>query len=457
MSAFVRSVRLATFAVCTVALAACTSPEPGGPAPADARAGDPDSGMLAQPDAMMRDAGLDAAPPAMLDAGPPDAGPLGPLPDPGFGEGGVVALNGGVTDAWRASACSVGGDGAIVVAGTNGSGRALFVRLREDGALDAAFGDRGAVERAYGSGQAVALEVRSMGDGRVVARTSTDDADHRIVRLTSSGAADTSFDGDGVVVPQIFGVVIEPRALAVAADGRVTVAGRVWESATRTDRHDFLVARFAADGRADASFDADGYVQLSHSAASDEEVRSLAVDAYGRPVLGGTSGGDAHTTLARLGTAGYVDTAFGTGGVVLPSMQVGSVATIALRSHVVHVSETHATRVDETGAPDVRFGSGGTAALGCRVRAIAARAESELWWSCEGASELRGIDAGDASALRGGAPISVPPVALASGLGSIVEIGDVCTGGGGEIVAVGSVRESGSSAQRGIFVARFVD
>lgn len=102
-------------------------------------------------------------------------------------------------------------------------------------------------------------------------------------------------------------------AHAVAVDGsqRVIVTGRMQPSGGHSD---FALARLTSGGALDGSFDGDGRVETDFftGVGSSEVATSLAIQADGRIVAGGTGGPSTQNPqfiLARFNTNGSPDTA----------------------------------------------------------------------------------------------------------------------------------------------------
>jgi uncharacterized delta-60 repeat protein len=136
--------------------------------------------------------------------------------DPGFDTDGIASVDFGDKDGARALA--VQADGNVVAAGSTKSG-AAFARLSPAGAPDPAFGGDGLVtSTALGSARALGL-----GEGGTIYAIG---GGVDTIRLLANGELDTSFSGDGVTSVSLGGAfAVDGEALAVAADGRVMIAG----------------------------------------------------------------------------------------------------------------------------------------------------------------------------------------------------------------------------------------
>ena len=226
-------------------------------------------------------------------------------PDTTFG------TNGRVTIAVSAQfdtprAIGVLADGKIIVGGT-ANGALALARLSALGAPDATFGTAGIVLPAgapgglnigggtYAGGKLV-LVGSSAGDG-FVARFDT-----------TTGAFDTTFNTTGFIVSDLG--ASEFYSSAAISGGTVTVAG--------SRSSDFLAARYTNAGALDATFDTDGWKNVDFAGFNDSAT-ALAVQSDGKVILVGSAGLSPTLTkvgVARLTTAGALDTTFNTTGTI---------------------------------------------------------------------------------------------------------------------------------------------
>jgi len=125
-------------------------------------------------------------------------------------------------------------DGKIILAGSNaadiGSLDYQLVRYNSDGSLDATFGINGIVKTGIGTAGDVAYDVAVQPDGRIVAagfsyNADTGFNDFAVVRYQTDGSLDTSFKSTGKVLGGFTSGNAEGRAMVIAPDGRILVAG----------------------------------------------------------------------------------------------------------------------------------------------------------------------------------------------------------------------------------------
>lgn len=224
----------------------------------------------------------------------------------------------------RGKSVAVQPDGKIVIGGqliNPALGLSFGVmRLNVDGTLDTTFNSTGRVTTLFGIAESVLVQP----DGKIVAAGTSVDISNghnfHLVRYLSDGSLDTTFgDGDGRVVMSTGGNADELYSMALQADGRIVVAGNIYDGV----RYDFVVMRFTADGVLDASFDGDGrkFVPMNNPLGLDDN--SVVVQADGKIVIAGgldlamrdpvTDVVSANTgiTLLRLNPDGSADHTFG--------------------------------------------------------------------------------------------------------------------------------------------------
>ncbi|QDU23857.1 delta-60 repeat domain-containing protein [Urbifossiella limnaea] len=251
-------------------------------------------------------------------------------PDETFGPGGkrTVAFNFGGTNGDYANAVAVQADGRIVVVGdvtTAGGADFGVARLNPDGTLDGTFGSGGKRTIAFnlgGSNIDFARAVAIAPDGRIVVAGQVDrgggDFDFGVARLNADGTPDGSFGPGGkrIVAFDLGATNFDSaRAVAVRSDGRVVLAGQV-DAAGNVD---FGVARLNVDGTPDGSFGPGGKrtIAFNLGGGNGDVANALAVYPDGRAVVAGyvtAVGINTDFGVARLNADGTPDGTFGPGG-----------------------------------------------------------------------------------------------------------------------------------------------
>ncbi len=192
---------------------------------------------------------------------------------------------------------AVQSDGKIVIGGTftgyGATSRNRIARLNADGSLDTSFNPGTGFDQ-----EVISLAIQS--DGKIVAAgaftTFNGTVRNRVARLTTAGALDTTFLNTGAGAN---GIVWD---VALQADGKpVIVGGFTSYNGTARAR----VARLTTAGALDTTF--------NPGTGANADVVAVAIDSAGRAVIGGlfsTYNGTARACLARLTTAGALDTTF---------------------------------------------------------------------------------------------------------------------------------------------------
>jgi uncharacterized delta-60 repeat protein len=247
---------------------------------------------------------------------------------------GVVAfdLGGGLSDA--AHAVAVQPDGKIVLAGTvssaSGGWNLALARILPNGNLDASFGNGGKLANPFNLaassyGEAMLLEP----DGKILVAGTLDqgsgDTDVLVGRLLANGQPDPTYGNSAIAGLSLVNFDLggdwtdEGAGLALDSAGRAVVVGTADVDATHRD---FAVARLTTAGELDTSFSGDGKVSLGvdPGAAFTDIGRAVALDRLGRIVVAGSSqtqtsvGGAFDFGIVRLLADGTPDSAFGSNG-----------------------------------------------------------------------------------------------------------------------------------------------
>jgi len=238
-------------------------------------------------------------------------------PDLLFGSRGVVKVNLGGNDIARSLA--VQPDNKIVLVGSSvttgipARSRAVLVRFKKDGTLDATFGNGGKVVLDLGS-PATFNDVAVQADGAIVAVGSRSDVTTGtnvvIVRVRSNGYLDSTFGGTGVVTTDLGGSV--GRGLVAQPNGKLVVVGRA--------TGDLILLRYGSTGALDPAFGTGG-VARTQSAYIGTAVARQADGAY---VAVGSEGDSYSFAVARFLSTGVLDSGFGAGGVVTTNVGADS-------------------------------------------------------------------------------------------------------------------------------------
>jgi uncharacterized delta-60 repeat protein len=223
------------------------------------------------------------------------------LPDPSFGDDGIVTTSFG-GDSAAARALAIEADGDIVVAGTSSQPETgwdfALARYEPDGSLDPSFGDNGRVTTDFDDvANGINALVVQPGGKLVVAGESR--GDFALARYDTDGSLDTSFSGNGVVTTDFAGMADTAYAVALQGDGRIVAAGSAFEKQDFYDAPQFFaLARYQADGTPDSTFSGDGILITDISDYfGDARAHAVALQQDGKIVLGGVIGDEQFSDL----------------------------------------------------------------------------------------------------------------------------------------------------------------
>ncbi len=238
------------------------------------------------------------------------------------------------------------------------------------GALDTSFSG-GKLMLPVGGGDDYAFATAVQPDGKILVagRSAEHLQDFAMIRLERDGAIDPTFGTGGIVMTDFAGGSDTIRAIALQADGKIVAAGVSTVAATGND---FALARYSSDGTLDASFGTGGKLTTPIGPDSDTAYAVL-VQPDGKIVVGGDSSRGSNQTgvdfaLARYTSAGVLDAAYGTNGIVLTDIATNggrdSIYALARQpdGKIVAVGgegDFTLARYTETGALDPSFGTGG--------------------------------------------------------------------------------------------------
>ncbi len=156
--------------------------------------------------------------------------------------------------------------------------------------------------------------------------------DFSITRLNADGSLDLSFGIGGKLITSFNGNDDAITSLFIQPDGKIIAAG--YSRNPVSDKSDFAIIRYNANGSLDAGFDQDGK-QLVDFYGGMASVNSITLEPDGKIILGGTSGNITGTVknhhdfklsafaIARLQDNGFVDKSFGKNGRVLTNTGPG--------------------------------------------------------------------------------------------------------------------------------------
>ena len=260
--------------------------------------------------------------PAVYAATPP-AGSSGAL-DPTFdGDGIAVVSIPGLDNLVAVTRPIIQSDGKIVVAaiqpGTAAS--VVLVRLLSTGIPDPAFGSGGGwVRTAVGTGSPDdGAQIVLQPDGKIIVAGGFN-LNYKITlqRFLSNGTPDNSFGSSSVARPHYYDTsnsgVVRSTGVVLQTDGKIVVSA--WSG--QFER--FSAARFTTSGNLDTSFSGDGIAEHEIKISGQKKpakANDVVLTSDSKVILVGSIkvGTKFDTAVAKLTTAGALDTSFGTGGV----------------------------------------------------------------------------------------------------------------------------------------------
>lgn len=317
----------------------------------------------------------------------------------------------------RAYAVVMQPDGAFLVGGQANAefGDFALIRLRPDGSLDKTFGGDGIVMTGLGRPDDVIMDLALQPDGRIVAvgRTRTgDDADVALTRYNTDGTLDASFSDDGIEVTQVGTDQMAGARVTLLPDGKIlALAQRNGAPPT------MILLRYNADGSLDTTFDGDG-IAIPDIGPKGGIPNDIMVLPNGKILLAGTFGmGDAFG-IARVNADGTIDRTFGVDGRALTPQYVNGVTAMARQPdggillagrHYAGADTTFSvTRFRASGNLDTRFGAGGVMVASVGIQpvphAMALDAEGKI---VLGGAQYQGSISSDFTLVRFTPPLIV--------------------------------------------------
>ncbi len=200
--------------------------------------------------------------------------------------------------------------------------------------------------------------------------------------FAAAGGLDPSF-GTGGLVRTTLATDTQAYSSALLPDGRLLVAGIVWDSNTNLQR--VLLARYEKTGALDASFGVNGSAMnqlIANGHNNSSLANALAVQADGKIVVAGSTQYDGRNwipALARFNSDGNLDGTFGVQGVVTPpfSAKDSQHTSIALQTDGKIVAAGYGAgdtgylirvfRYNAEGSVDGSFGQGGVTEIAASV------------------------------------------------------------------------------------------
>jgi uncharacterized delta-60 repeat protein len=271
--------------------------------------------------------------------------------EPGFGDGGILAVTHTHKSIARVQALAVNASKQILALGETDAGGIfepvpVVLRFLPDGTVDRSFaGGRGYVKM---PGHAVGFAADPRGGALVLSGKYSKNA---VTRVTAGGKLDPHFGVEGVAPLPEHGLVISsgrrhklevtPRTIAALPDGGALVSA--WASGLLSTSRIELI-RLTRSGALDRSFGRGGVALIGLGLHGDCTARSMVLEDDGRIVLGGSiragrrGAGKERAAVIRLLPNGRPDPSFGRGGFVtapLPGQALVTAVGVGPRGEIV--------------------------------------------------------------------------------------------------------------------------
>lgn len=241
--------------------------------------------------------------------------------------------------------------------------------------LDHTFGTNGIARPGF-LGQCNDMVIQPDGKILMAGASSGNYPDFALVRLLSNGSPDNTFSGDGKMTHDLKGEGDVAHAVALQLDGKIVLAGYLYDPADYEKGTEFVLTRYNTNGSIDASFGSGGMVVSGTSTNGNpnpnnhDHFYDLLIQPDGKILAAGLSNNvnTSNLTLHRYLGDGSIDYAFGGGGMVTFSNSASSFAEtvrIALQNDgkILVLAQTSSGcrlyRYLVNGTPDNVFGSNG--------------------------------------------------------------------------------------------------
>lgn len=256
-----------------------------------------------------------------------------PIPDATFGTNGVATTSLVASVQPRYLDIAIQPDGKILTYGLHPSFNDAFwdlARFNSDGTPDTGFGVNGVVRTSLpGYVSAYPHSIILHDDNDITLVGRASGGEGFVARYNPDGSPDTSFSGDGLEFYDIPGQLLQLHGGVPNPDGSIVVTGTVSPAGA-------IVAKINSDGTFDTAFGSGGYVIPTLDSTYRENPRDIVRQSDGKLVIAGSataSGLDAGVFFARFNSDGSVDSSYGSNGVLIydTGQTSGEVSAIRLQ------------------------------------------------------------------------------------------------------------------------------
>ncbi|HSE39280.1 MAG TPA: hypothetical protein VLH08_00830 [Acidobacteriota bacterium] len=260
--------------------------------------------------------------------------------------------------------------------------------LATDGGLDSSFGTNGLVTLDIYDADNF-NDVAVFSDGSMIAVGSAytgQDFDVVIVKYDADGNLMNEFDDDGIVIADFGnGDSDGANAIYLLPNKEFLIAGYAMKPGTY---HDFLLAKYHADGSIDSNFGVGGKVIQALSAGTDFAIAVGIQNGTGRIIVAGTA--NTSIGLAAYTSNGQLDSTFGNNGIMNEDLDphLEHARGMAFDGNRILIggsvdNQFMVARYTANGFPDSNFGTGGLITLDLtagndEVEAIAVQSDGRI-------------------------------------------------------------------------------
>ncbi len=195
-------------------------------------------------------------------------------------------------------------------------------------------------------------------DGKIIVAGAHTDSSWRLIRYLPTGSIDSTF-GSGGVVTTFLATAQFPsvRSIALQADGKILVGGRLISGTSRG-----ALARYNSNGTLDTTFGVNG--TLINDVGPERWINDIDVRSDGKILLTLGLNGTARFELMQLNSNGTRDVAYGaTATATFPVQNVASQSFVLSDGSAVTVGGSHVIKTTSTGSLDTAFGNAGVVTL----------------------------------------------------------------------------------------------
>ncbi|MBK7842260.1 MAG: fibronectin type III domain-containing protein [Bdellovibrionales bacterium] len=290
----------------------------------------------------------------------------------GFGTNGVKFFDTSYGSSGFVDSLALSND-QIVVCGNfyvGSRSRPLLGKLNTDGSWDTSFGENGTGYRGLllplnqGS-ESVCEKIDLQTDGKII-QGGWDEGQGLgfVARYSSSGVLDGTFGDGGLKILQLGSTRTRIQAVRVLSSGKIAAAGIINDGAN----DDAVVLMLKANGEFDTTFNGTGFMSFDNSGL---ETRALAVAEGPNDsiLVAGETNSSNQIFVARINSAGSLDSGFGSGGITVSDPSGGGDQLYDLKvlgdGRLLAAGTSSwcglLVRYDQNGALDATYGTGGFA------------------------------------------------------------------------------------------------